>query len=103
MEKTATLNLRINPDIKKSAEDVLSALGLTMTAAINIYLKQIALRGAIPFEIALPNAPPSINTDIMSPAKIKNNLEKGLSDIEKGNTADAVAFFNDFRRAHSND
>ena len=47
MEKTATLNLRINPDIKKSAEDVLSALGLTMTAAINIYLKQIALRGAI--------------------------------------------------------
>ena len=42
MEKTATLNLRINPDIKKSAEDVLSALGLTMTAAINIYLKQLA-------------------------------------------------------------
>ncbi len=38
MEKTATLNLRINPDIKKSAEDVLSALGLTMTAAINIYV-----------------------------------------------------------------
>lgn len=38
MEKTATLNLRINPDIKKSAEDVLSALGLTMTAAINIYI-----------------------------------------------------------------
>ena len=51
-----------------------------MTAAINIYLKQIALRGAIPFEIALPNAPSSINTDIMSPAKIKNSLEKGLSE-----------------------
>lgn len=74
MEKTATLNLRINPDIKKSAEDVLSALGLTMTAAINIYLKQIALRGAIPFDVALPNAPSSINTDI------KNSLEKRLSE-----------------------
>lgn len=45
-----------------------------MTAAINIYLKQIALRGAIPFEIALPNAPSSINTDI------KHSLEKRLSE-----------------------
>ena len=89
MEKTATLNLRINPDIKKSAEDVLSALGLTMTAAINIYLKQIALRGAIPFDVALPNVPNNINTDIMTSAEIKSCIEKGLTDIEQGNTIDA--------------
>ena len=44
MEKTTTLNLRINQDVKHNAETVLSALGLSMTAAITIYLKQIALK-----------------------------------------------------------
>ena len=47
------LNLRINQDVKHNAESVLSALGLSMTVAITIYLKQIALIGAIPFELSL--------------------------------------------------
>ena len=46
MEKTATLNLRINKDVKHNAETILSALGLSMTADITIYLKRIALKGA---------------------------------------------------------
>ena len=36
MEKTATLNLRINPDVKKSAEIVLSQLGVPMATAIDM-------------------------------------------------------------------
>ena len=31
MEKTATLNLRVNPSTKKAAEDVLSRLGIPMS------------------------------------------------------------------------
>lgn len=47
-----------------------------MTVAINIYLKQIALRGAIPFDVALPNVPNNINADIMTSAEIKSCIEK---------------------------
>ena len=43
MEKTATLNLRVNPTTKKSAEDVLSRLGIPMSTAIDMYLRQIIL------------------------------------------------------------
>lgn len=38
MEKTATLNLRINPVVKERAEEVLSQLGIPMSTAINMYL-----------------------------------------------------------------
>ena len=45
MEKTATLNLRINPVVKQRAESVLSKLGIPMSTAIDMYLNQIALTG----------------------------------------------------------
>lgn len=54
MEKTATLNLRVNPIVKQRAEDVLTRLGIPMSTAIDIYLNQISLTGGIPFAVALP-------------------------------------------------
>ena len=45
MEKTATLNLRVNPTVKERAEKVLSQLGVPMSTAIDMYLNQISLTG----------------------------------------------------------
>ena len=49
MEKTATLNLRVNPVVKQRAEAVLARLGIPMSTAIDIYLNQIAMTGGRPF------------------------------------------------------
>ena len=38
MEKTMTLNLRVNPTVKQQAEDVLKQLGIPMATAIDMYL-----------------------------------------------------------------
>lgn len=100
MGKTATLNLRVNPDVKENAENVLSQLGIPMATAIDMYLKQIALVGGIPFSIVLPKAPGSVNADMMSVAQIHEKLEKGYADIEKGNTTDAATAFAAFRERH---
>ena len=43
MEKIATLNLRVNPEVKKSAEGILNQLGVPMATAIDIFLRQIRL------------------------------------------------------------
>ena len=48
----ATLNIRINDDVKSGAQSVLDEIGLTMTGAINVYLKQIAKLRAIPFALS---------------------------------------------------
>ena len=66
MEKTATLNLRVNPAVKERAEEVLSRLGIPMSTAIDMYLNQISLTGGIPFAVTLPKVPDTINMDLMT-------------------------------------
>ena len=63
MEKTATLNLRVNPALKQDAESVLGRLGIPMSTAVDMFLNQIVLVGGIPFAVTLPNAPESIDID----------------------------------------
>ena len=85
MGKTATLNLRVNPDVKENAESVLAQLGIPMATAIDMYLKQISLVGGIPFSVVLPKTASTVNTELMSAEEIHRKLKKGYADIEKGN------------------
>ncbi len=47
---------RIAPEVKHNAEQVLNALGMSMSDAIRIFLNQVALRQAFPIELKVPNA-----------------------------------------------
>lgn len=89
MEKTATLNLRVNPTVKERAEKVLSQLGVPMSTAIDMYLNQISLTGGIPFSVSLPKAPVSIHADAMTTEEIHQKLEKGYNDIAAGRVQNA--------------
>ena len=55
MAKTATIQARINPDLKKKAQKILNKLNLSMSEAISLYLTQVTLHRGIPFEIKIPN------------------------------------------------
>jgi len=55
MSKTATIQTRINPDLKKKAQKILNTLNLSMSEAISLYLTQVTLHHGIPFEIKIPN------------------------------------------------
>ena len=101
MEKTATLNLRINPEDKKAAEIVLSKLGVPMATAVGIFLKQVALTGSIPFAIALPKAPNRINADLMNVSQIRAQLDEGMSDLANGRLRPAREVFEQFSKVRS--
>lgn len=90
MEKTATLNLRVNPTVKEQAEIVLSRLGVPMSTAINMYLNQISLTGGIPFAITLPKAPEDINADVMTDEEIHTKLQSGYDDVKAGKVKKAA-------------
>ncbi len=100
MEKTATLNLRVDPVVKKNAENVLRQLGIPMSTAIDMYLYQISLTGGIPFAVSLPKAPAEINADFMTSSELHEKLEKGYTDLETGHVQDAAAAFQAFREKH---
>jgi addiction module RelB/DinJ family antitoxin len=56
MAKTAVITTRIEPELKAEVETVLDELGLTISQAILLYFKQIALQQGIPFQLQLPPA-----------------------------------------------
>lgn len=100
MEKTATLNLRVNPAVKGRAEEVLSRLGIPMSTAIDMYLNQISLTGGIPFAVTLPKAPNSINVDLMTTEELHAKLQRGYDDIEAGKVQNAANAFAKFQESH---
>lgn len=54
MAKTANINVRIDPAVKESAENLFASFGITVTDAINIFLHQSLMVGGLPFEVKQP-------------------------------------------------
>lgn len=52
MTEKAAINVRIDKEAKKNAEKVLNKLGIPMSVAIDMYLRQIALTNSIPFSMS---------------------------------------------------
>lgn len=54
----ANISVRVEDDVKKSAESILSQLGLSLSTATNVFLRQVILHNGLPFAVELeqPNA-----------------------------------------------
>ena len=91
MAKTDNLNIRIEPEIKKQAEETLDYLGLTMAEAIKLFLKQVILTDSIPFEIKKPRYNKETLAAIAeaeemsknNTGKIYNSFDEVLKEIEE--------------------
>ena len=57
---TANLSIRVDAELKKDVESCLEDMGMNMSTAINIYLKQIVKQRAIPFRVT---ASPEVNRE----------------------------------------
>lgn len=55
MSTKPTTTIRIDPEVKKSAGEVFDEIGLSMSAAINTFLKAVVREGNMPFEIRTRN------------------------------------------------
>lgn len=56
MSKTEMIRARVEPRVKRDAEEIFSTLGLSATEAITLFYKQVALCRGLPFEVRVPNA-----------------------------------------------
>ncbi len=55
MVKNTNINVRTTMDVKKRAEVILNDLGLNLSSAVNLFLKQVINYRGIPFDLRLPN------------------------------------------------
>ncbi len=79
MAKTATIQTRVDPVIKRNAQKILSTLNISMSEAISLYLTQITLNNGIPFEIKIPN---ELTAKILKESEIGKELHT-VSDIDE--------------------
>jgi DNA-damage-inducible protein J len=56
VNKTATITVRLDPQVKQNAEMVLKKLGLTTSQAVSLFFTQVSLNKGIPFDVHIPNA-----------------------------------------------
>lgn len=101
-QKTATLYARIEPDVKEQAEDILSALGVPASNAINMFYKQIILHRGIPFDVALPTNS-TLDVSNLSASELSEELEKGYADMKAGRTKPAKEVFASIREDYGAD
>jgi DNA-damage-inducible protein J len=55
MTKSATVQARMNPELKKQADAILASLGINASTAISLYYSQIIRHRGIPLELKVPN------------------------------------------------
>jgi DNA-damage-inducible protein J len=101
MEKTSTLNLRVNPTLKKNAEEILGELGLPMSTAVDLFLNQIVLTGGLPFSVTLPKAPARIDATRMTDEQVHAKIWEGYESYKAGKVQNAEDAFNTFRETHA--
>lgn len=51
MANTPTTTMRINPELKTEAMNILAPLGLSLSGAVNIFLKAVIREKGLPFAV----------------------------------------------------
>ena len=78
----STIQVRTDGTLKKQAQNVLKKIGLDMSSAINVYLRQIVLTGSIPFPIRTVNG--------FTPAQERRLLRESREALKYGKRYDSV-------------
>lgn len=55
MGKKAVIQIRVDEATKSKTQDILDTLGMRLSEAVLLYLRQIILHRGIPFEVRIPN------------------------------------------------
>lgn len=51
---TTAISVQIDKEDKEQATEILQKLGVSMSGLINMTIKQLIMRGSIPFEVSIP-------------------------------------------------
>jgi len=84
MASTSNVSFRVDTNVKNQADMLFSQLGLNMTTAFNIFLRQSIREGSIPFSVSL-NIPNSETVSALLEAERLGSdpAVKRYSDVEE--------------------
>lgn len=81
--RTANVYTRVDPDTKEQAEKILNQLGIPMSNAIGMFLKQVVIQRGMPFEMKLPTVMP-VAISGLTKEQFDAEMQMGMDDIAAG-------------------
>lgn len=81
MGETTNVTIRVEKDLKEQADYLFNELGLNMTTAVNVFIRQSVRQGKIPFEISL--APDYETLKLIDDVKNNRNMSRTFDSVEE--------------------
>ena len=85
--KTASVNVRIQENIKEQAEKILSQIGLSRAVAIDLFYRQIIMNNGIPFSLTVPQKQLPIR-ETMTEEEFQIMMDKGMQQVKNNESQD---------------
>lgn len=82
---TTNLTIRLDSDLKKDCEALYAELGMSLSTAINVFLRQSLRKGGLPFDARLDDQPNRTTIEAMLEAEriAKDPTVKGYNDLNE--------------------
>lgn len=84
MAATTNFSVRMDMDLKKQCENLYGELGINLTTAINVFLRQSLRVGGFPFDVRLDQPNKETILAMLESEKLLNDTSvKRYSDVEE--------------------
>ena len=81
---TTNISIRMDSELKKQADLLFEELGMNITTAFNIFVRQALREGKIPFDISIHNPNKRTVAAMIEAERIANDSSiKGYDDVEE--------------------
>ena len=89
--QTSMLHIRVEDDIKEQATQALTAMGLSVSDAVRLFLRRVVIDQAFPLELKVPNAQTRAAMEesrtMMATRRARfGNAEELFADLEKNSS-----------------
>jgi len=83
---TSPTQIRIDSNVKTEANELFKELGIDMSSAVNIFLRQCILRGGLPFKVEVPK----YNAETLAAMQEARDIMSGKIQATSYNTTDEL-------------
>lgn len=77
---TVSTNIKLDPEVKEQAQLLFDNLGMSLSTAVNIFLKQAIREQSIPFRVGDPFYSPANQKHLM---KVIHDIDTGKAELKE--------------------
>ena len=83
---TVPTQVRIDEELKKQSMELFAQLGIDMSSAVNMFLKQCVMRGGLPFAVEIPQ----YRSEVLEAMEEARRISKDPNTKRYGSFAEAL-------------